>query len=119
MQGYKKGVDLNDHLYIYGSDADAILALAKENPEYGEKISQKYDYTVAEVIWAVKKEMANSVEDVLARRVRLLFLDAREAIAVAPKVAEIMAKELGKSQQWIDNQIDSFVKLASNYFVDC
>ena len=119
IHGYKKGVDLNDHLYIYGSDADAILALAKENPEYGEKISQKYDYTVAEVIWAVRKEMANSVEDVLARRVRLLFLDAREAIAVAPKVAEIMAKELGKSQQWIDNQIDSFVKLASNYFVDC
>ena len=119
IHGYKNGVDLQDHLYIYGSDAEAINDLIISNPEYSKRLSAKYDYTVAEVLWAVRHEMANSVEDVLARRVRLLFIDAREAIAVAPQVAQIMAKELGKSQEWIDNQVDSFVKLASNYFVDC
>ena len=92
-------------MYVYGSDQDAIMKLIAENPEYGKKLSDKYDYTVAEVVWAVREEMAREVEDVLARRVRLLFVDAREAIKAAPLVAEVMAKELGKDQAWIDEII--------------
>ena len=75
----------------------------------------KYDYTVAEVVWAVREEMAREVEDVLARRVRLLFVDAREAIKAAPLVAEVMAKELGKDQAWIDEEVKEFTELAGNY----
>ena len=75
----------------------------------------KYDYTVAEVVWAVREEMAREVEDVLARRVRLLFVDAREAIKAAPLVAEVMAKELGKDQVWIGEEVKEFTELAENY----
>ena len=83
----------------------------------GELISEKYGYTLAEVIWAIRKEMAQSVEDVLARRVRLLFVDAREAQKAARKVAEVMAEEMGKDKAWIDEQVEAFVKVSNNYIV--
>ena len=71
--------------------------------------------TLAEVVWAVREEMAMTVEDVLSRRVRLLFVDAREAMAAAPKVAQLMAKELGRDQAWIDGQVKDFTELAKTY----
>ena len=80
-------------------------------------MSEKYGYTVAEVLWAVREEMAQTVEDVLARRVRLLFVDAREAQNVARRVAEVMAEEMGKDKTWIDEQVESFVNVSNNYIV--
>ena len=63
----------------------------------------------------MREEMAMTVEDVLSRRVRLLFVDAREAMAAAPKVAQLMAKELGRDQAWIDGQVKDFTELAKTY----
>lgn len=105
IHGYQLNPDLNNHLYIYGSDIQAIKTLMQSDPAMAEKLHPKYDYTVAEVVWAVREEMALNVEDILARRVRLLFLDARVAAEVAPKVARIVAKELGYDQAWIDGQV--------------
>lgn len=117
IHGYKEKPDLNNHLYVYGSDMAMVEGIKKEDTSYGELLSSKYDYTVAEVIYAVRIEMAVTVEDVLARRVRLLFLDAREAVAVAPKVAEVMAKELGYDSTWRDEQILKFKEVANNYIL--
>ena len=118
IHGYRLNPDLSDHLYVYGSDVDGIKKLMDSDPAMREKLSPKYDYTVAEVVWAVREEMARNVEDVLARRVRLLFLDARVAIEVAPKVAEIVAKELGYDEIWKKSQIVRFEKTAANYILD-
>ena len=110
-------VDLKNHLYIYGSDIPAIKALETENPEFTEKIHPRHPNTVAEVVWAVREEMAESVEDVLARRVRLLFLDARAAIDSAAKVANIIAKELNKDAQWEREQTAKFLDIAKHYLL--
>ena len=118
VHGWRPNPNLDDHMYVYGSDQDAILALAKENPAYAEKLSEKFDYTVAEVVWAAREEMARNVDDVLARRVRMLYVDAREASAVAPKVAEVLAAELGHDQKWIDEQVAAFQEIASHYYLD-
>jgi len=69
------------------------------------------------VVWAVKNEMALTVEDVLARRIRLLFLDARSAMEAAPIVAGIMAPLLGENSEWEREQISSFQKLAQGYLI--
>jgi glycerol-3-phosphate dehydrogenase len=106
-----------NHLYIYGTDAENIKKLQSENPEYLEKIHDKYPFTVAEVIWSVKHEFGRTVEDILARRVRLLFLDARAAMEAAPLVAKIMAKELDKDNDWIKLQETQFMSLAKNYIL--
>ena len=65
----------------------------------------------------IREEMALTVDDVLARRVRLLFVDAREAEKAAPRVAEIMAAELGRDQAWIDEQVKAFTEIAQHYYI--
>jgi glycerol-3-phosphate dehydrogenase len=68
-----------------------------------------------EVVWAVRQEMARTVDDVLARRTRSLLLNARAAIEAAPRVAALLAAELGKDAVWADAQVASFERIASNY----
>ncbi|WP_418982917.1 FAD-dependent oxidoreductase [Alistipes sp.] len=118
IHGYRRNPDLTNHLYVYGSDEAKIHALIEREPALGEKLSPKYDYTLAEAVWAVREEMALTVEDVLARRVRLLFVDAREAAAAAPKVAAVMARELGRDQAWIDDQVKNFTELVKSYIFE-
>jgi glycerol-3-phosphate dehydrogenase len=104
-------------LHVYGSDAAVITQLIAEEPGLGVKLAPDLPYLLAEVIWAVRNEMARTVEDVLARRLRLLFLDARAALTIAPRVAEVMAEELGKDEHWQAAQLQSFTQLAKQYLI--
>ncbi len=118
IHGYQLNPDLKDHLYIYGSDIPALKALMASDPAMAEKLHPKYNYTVAEVVWAIREEMALTVEDILARRVRLLFLDARVAVEIAPEVARIIAQELGYNQAWIEEQVREFTALSKHYILE-
>ena len=118
IHGYLENPDRDDRMYIYGSDLLEILKLQKENPAWSEKLEAGSDFTAGEVIWAVRKEMARTVDDVLARRVRVLYLDARKSIALAPRVAEIMAAELGRDKEWVRNQVEEFTALARGYVME-
>jgi glycerol-3-phosphate dehydrogenase len=115
IHGSDNSQEADSHLYLYGSDQKGIMDLIKENPIWGEKIHPDLPYLKAEIVWAVKNEMARTLEDVLARRVRILFLDARKAIEVAPEVVKIIAKELNKDEQWQDKQVSEFIKIAQQY----
>lgn len=117
IHGYLKNQDQNHHLYLYGSDQEAVLKLVDENPRFGEKLHPRFDFIKAEVIWALRYEMARSVEDILARRVRLLFLDARAALEVTPMVAEMAALELKKDKNWEQLQIKDFTSIAKQYIL--
>jgi glycerol-3-phosphate dehydrogenase len=61
--------------------------------------------------------MARTVEDVLARRTRALFLNARAAIAMAPRVADLLARELGRDERWQRGQVQAFQETAQNYLL--
>jgi glycerol-3-phosphate dehydrogenase len=65
--------------------------------------------------WFARHEMARSVEDVLARRTRLLFLDVRAALAKAPEVARQLARELGRDEAWQRSQLDAFAETARHF----
>lgn len=104
-----------DYLSIYGSDKPYIEALCQQSPQYSEKLHPDFPATVAEVVWATRNEMAFTVEDVLSRRLRILFIDAKVAIEMCPKVASVMATELGMDKNWEEDQIEIFNKLASGY----
>lgn len=104
-----------DALSIYGTDAQQIRALATERPELRERLHPRLPYCNCEVVWSVRNEMARTVEDVLARRTRALFLDARAALEAAPGVALLMAAELGRDARWIEQQVASFRDLAQGY----
>lgn len=118
VHGAVDDIDYSDPLYFYGSDLDEIKKLMNKNPKLQEKLHEDYRYVKAGVVWAVRNEMARTVEDFLARRVRMLFLDARAAIDMAPEVAELMGKELGKDAKWTENQVDTFTELANRYLLE-
>jgi len=80
-------------------------------------LHEDFEFTVGHVIWAVRKEMARTVEDVLARRVRALFLDAKASVAMAPLVAEIMADELHKDKEWEEKQLHEYTEMAKVYIL--
>jgi glycerol-3-phosphate dehydrogenase len=109
--------DFENHLFIYGTDSDAILQLQKNEPELKEKLHPDYNYTLAEVVWAIREEMASTIDDVLARRVRLLFLDARAAIESAEKVADLLAQELDYDENWKQNEILNFKTIANGFLL--
>ncbi|GGI29161.1 glycerol-3-phosphate dehydrogenase/oxidase [Pedobacter mendelii] len=103
------------YLDIYGSDRIKIETLIIENPELSARLHPHFPYNKAEVIWAIKNEMAETVEDILSRRLRVLFIDASAAMEMSKIVASILAKELHTDKDWENNQVDIFNKLASGY----
>ena len=92
----------------------AIAELMRQGSD--TKLVEGLDYTEAEVVWAVREEMARTVEDVLARRVRILFVDARRAVQAAPRVAQLLAAELGYDEAWERAQVEQFTRLAEHYY---
>ncbi len=110
VHGFHPGSDKFGHLSVYGSDAPAVQSLG-----LAELLHPALPYTGAEVVWAARNEMARTLEDVLARRTRALFLNARAAIAMAPAAARLMARELHRSSEWEAEQVRSFCETARNY----
>ncbi len=100
-----------DPLSTYGSDAPKI----KQIPDWDKPLHPRLPYNTANVIWAVHEEMARTLEDVLARRTRALFLNAAASIEIAPAAAKIMAREMGKDASWEKEEIRTFTALAQNY----
>jgi glycerol-3-phosphate dehydrogenase len=118
IHGYSQNVHAKGHLQVYGSDRAGILQMMEDNPSLKNKLHPDLEFLEVEVVWAVKEEMARTVEDVLARRIRALFLDARASLEMAPRVAELMALELGKDEEWMDWQLAEYQAVASNYILD-
>lgn len=115
IHGYTKETPPSDHFRHYGTDIKLIQELAGEQKSLNSLIHPDYPFIYAEIVWAVRFEMARTIEDFLARRVRLLFLDAKAAIQSAPTVARFMAEELHKDESWIEDQVEKFNKLATSY----
>ncbi|MDP2338476.1 MAG: glycerol-3-phosphate dehydrogenase/oxidase [Bacteroidota bacterium] len=110
--------DKNDsHLSVYGTDASAITQMMVENVSLCEKIHASYPHTKAEIIWIIENEMVETLEDILARRLRLLFQDAKAAMEAAPLVAEILAAQSGHTKQWEKEQVETFNNLAKDYLL--
>lgn len=102
----------------YGSDEPGIHELIEKDPSLAARIVGGHEFTEAEVVWAVQQEMARTVEDVLARRLRLLFLDAQAAIDASQTVADIVAAELGHDRNWALGQVQEFKKVAKAYLLN-
>ena len=103
------------HMRYYGSDAARVAALMEAEPRGRELLHPNLPYRRGEVVWAVRQEMARTVEDVLSRRTRSLLLDARASREAAPAVAALVAAELGRDAEWVARQIAEFDALAAGY----
>lgn len=115
LHGYQEGLDPEELWSPYGSDRKAMADLIAKDRTLDQLIHPSYLTRKVQVVWACRHEMALHVEDVLARRTRTLFLDAKAALAMAQPVAEIMAGELCKDAKWIENEVTQFQELAGSY----
>ena len=115
IHGYHHTPEKFKEYAFYGSDAPAIQDLMRSEPVYKEKLHPTLRARVGEVIWAVRFEGARTVDDFLARRTRSLQLNALAAREMAPKVASLMANELGRDHKWEQEQIKTFHKISENY----
>jgi glycerol-3-phosphate dehydrogenase len=115
VHGFHPNADRFGPLRMYGSEAQAIQDLMRATPSLAAPLHAQLPYTGAEVVWAARHEMARTVEDVLARRTRALFLNARAANAMAPEVARLMANELGWDPSQQSAQAAAFSALAKGY----
>jgi glycerol-3-phosphate dehydrogenase len=115
IHGYHQNAEKFGDLAVYGADAPAIEALIKANPALGAKLDAELPYTEAEVVWAARFEMARTLDDVLARRTRALFLNSKAALRMAPRAAAVLAGELGRDAAWQAGQVEEFGRIASGY----
>ena len=116
LHGYTVDINNNDPLAVYGSNAGHIKQKIKSDDKGW--LSEPLRIHIHQVIWAIENEMARTVEDILARRTRALFLDARECRRIAPLVAQVMADTLSKDSNWINDQLEAFNKLSSAYILE-
>jgi glycerol-3-phosphate dehydrogenase len=100
---------------VYGSDLPMLHALSSKDAALDALLHPRLPFRAREVVWAARNEMARTVEDVLARRTRALFLDARAAIEAAPAVAELLARELNRSEAWMAKDLAEFLAVAKGY----
>jgi glycerol-3-phosphate dehydrogenase len=104
------------YLREYGSDGAALRAVTVDDASLAEPIDTALPYSRAQVAYAVRAEMARTVEDVLSRRTRALLLDAQATVRAAPAVAGIMARELGRDDAWAGEQTRQFTELARMFY---
>jgi glycerol-3-phosphate dehydrogenase len=117
IHGWLKSVNTEEPLHYYGSDRLAINKMIEEIPELGRPLHERLPYLKAEVVWAVRNEMAMTIEDVLSRRTRALLLDARASVEIAPEVAGLMAQEAGFDAEWQQQQVKEYTNLAAAYIL--
>ena len=115
IHGFHTRAERFGPLSVYGSDALLIQDLIRIDPTLGQPLDSSLPYTRAEVVWGTRIEMARTVEDIVARRCRALFLNTAAAIRMSSEVAAIMARELGRDDAWQRDQVGAFSALAKQY----
>ena len=99
----------------YGTNARELEQLIENDPGLDAPLCDDLPYKKAHCVWAIQNEMARTIEDILARRTRALFLNARSALQAAPAVLDILTQELALEPQAAQQQLQSFTKLAIDY----
>lgn len=117
IHGYHSNPERFGNLAVYGSDARHILDLAKTREEWSEPLHEALPIIAAEVVWAARNEMARTVDDCLSRRTRAILLNAKASVEMAPRVARLLAAELGRDEAWEAAQVADFTEIANGYLV--
>ena len=118
IHGFHQNAGQFGHLAVYGSDALSVRDVIREDARYAEPLHPDHPYLAGEVVWAVRHEMARTVEDFLSRRRRVLLTDARASMEMAPKVAGLMSRALGRDRRWENEQTAAFEALARGYLAE-
>jgi glycerol-3-phosphate dehydrogenase len=98
----------------YGTAADEIRALIAFRPDLAEPLVPGQPYLRAEAVYAVRNEMATTLDDVLCRRTRAHLFDRPASLAAAPGIAELIGDELGWSHDESERQLDAYRRVCEH-----
>jgi glycerol-3-phosphate dehydrogenase len=115
VHGFLNTPEVSGPLANYGSDAEGITGLMREQPGLATPLHEALPICGAQIVWAVRHEMARTLDDVLARRTRALFLNARAALAMAAGAARLLANTLGRDEKWQSSQLAEFNEIATGF----
>ena len=115
LHGYHESADQFGALSAYGADAPKLMDFMEQHESLQEPLHPDHDVQKGQVIWAARHEMARTVDDVLARRTRMLLRDAQASLEMAPTVAALLADELDRSAAWQHEQVEQFSNVADQY----
>ncbi|WP_152287735.1 glycerol-3-phosphate dehydrogenase/oxidase [Flavicella marina] len=115
LHGYDVNSNNYEHLKSYGSDAILINNLYKENSSFKKPIHKDYAITIGQLIFSIRYEHAKTIEDLLARRTRLLFLDVKASLEAAETVGKLLQDELKKDNSWLHSELENFKTTARTY----
>jgi glycerol-3-phosphate dehydrogenase len=118
IHGYHWRAEKFGALAGYGSDAAPMEELIHDNPELAQPLHEALPISAVQVVWAARWEMARTVDDVLARRTRALYLNVKAALEMAPAAARLLARELGRDEFWQKQQVEDFHRIARHFSVD-
>ncbi|CAB4617284.1 unannotated protein [freshwater metagenome] len=105
------GADVVNHLADrYGSETGVVLALAESDPDLAAPLVPGLPYLRAEAIFAVRHEMARTIDDILSRRTRARLLARDDSATAAPSVAALIGPELGWDEAEQRRRVDEYVK---------
>ncbi|MBK6931787.1 MAG: FAD-dependent oxidoreductase [Saprospirales bacterium] len=108
--------DVARHLAAnYGSRATQVAQLARDNPDLAGRLLPAYPYLRAEVVYAIRLEMACTLRDVLARRIRMEITDWAATLAAAPAAARLMARELNWTPEIETRETGQYVRLIQSF----
>lgn len=114
IHGFDYASNWDDPMHVYGTDADKIRELSEKG---NDSLSEAFYLSPNMIQWACQEEMAITLEDMLARRSRALFLNAKACLDIAPEVAKIMAKHLKKKSDWMKDQLKAFKTVSEHYLI--
>jgi glycerol-3-phosphate dehydrogenase len=101
--------DVVEHLVsAYGTDYADILDLVQQDATLGQRLEEDLPYIRAEVIHAIRQEMALGLRDIMERRLHLLMEDRHQGLDVLPLVAEIAAREMGWSPSQVQEEMEAY-----------
>jgi glycerol-3-phosphate dehydrogenase len=107
----------NTQLSIYGNNALEIASVQKKNPELAKKIHPELPYTWAELTWICEHEMIVHLEDILARRLRAILLNASATLEIAEEVAKRIKPIMQWTEEDVKQELSNFKTFANNYLL--
>jgi len=99
----------------FGTNAAAVLDLAREQPELAEPIVEGHQAIRAEIAYGARNEMAATLDDVLERRTGLQFFSWKAAMEAAPVAGAIMQREMGWDSEHTQRQVGDYVSRLSGW----
>lgn len=118
VHGFHRQSEQFGPLASYGADAVKLSDLMHAQPELARPLHDALPICGAQVVWAARHEMARTLDDVLARRTRALFLNAPAASAMAPVVVRLLAVELKQDEKWQQQQLAGFNRIAAGFVLN-